>query len=332
MTGALPRNLVLRGDVYYVRLMLNGRRIWRSTGHTTLKSAIRKADEMKVGLRNDRDFGKGETPFFTAWVKDYLATYTVKKKAAWRDEQILTPALPFFGRYRLDEVTRSLCVRYLNKRGAAVAPSTLNRERGLLQSIFERAKQDGLISSNPWKGIAKERERPRIRVLTVENEQKLRAVLSERWQRWLTFMLGTGLRLAEARTITEMEVDFDRQLINVPEEGAKGGKPRQVPLFPEVAAAIRAELQASERLWHANPQWHRDTLQAKAIKAGIPHLSPHDLRHTFATRYLRGGGNIYTLSKILGHSSVTMTEKQYVHLLPTDIVEMSKGVDLGLTA
>lgn len=332
MAGQLPRNLVLRGNVYYVRLMLNGRRVWRSTGHTTLKSAIRKADEMKVMLRNHRDFGKGETPFFTTWVKDYLATYTVKKKAAWRDEQILKPAMPFFNRYRLDEITRSLCQRYLNQRGRVVAVSTLNRERGTLQAIFERAVEDGLIEKNPWKGIAKEREKPRIRVLTVENEAKLRSVLSPRFQRWLTFMLGTGMRLAEARTITAAEIDFEKKLISVPEEGAKGGKPRQVPLFPIVEAAVKAELAESDRLWHANPQWYRDTLQAKAVKAKIPHLSPHDLRHTFATRYLRGGGNIYTLSKILGHSSVTMTEKQYVHLLPTDIVKMSEGVDLGMTA
>jgi integrase/recombinase XerD len=47
---------------------------------------------------------------------------------------------------------------------------------------------------------------------------------------------------------------------------------------------------------------------------------------------LRGGGNIYTLSKILGHSSVTMTEKQYVHLLSEDLVKLSEGVRLGIAS
>lgn len=62
----------------------------------------------------------------------------------------------------------------------------------------------------------------------------------------------------------------------------------------------------------------------------MEHISPHRMRHTFATRYLQGGGDIYVLSKILGHSSVAVTEKVYAHLLAADLLSRSRHVQLGL--
>ena len=54
------------------------------------------------------------------------------------------------------------------------------------------------------------------------------------------------------------------------------------------------------------------------------------LRHTFGWRWLRGGGDIYTLSKILGHASVAVTEKHYAHLLKEDLRAKADAIDLGL--
>jgi integrase/recombinase XerD len=55
-------------------------------------------------------------------------------------------------------------------------------------------------------------------------------------------------------------------------------------------------------------------------------LSPHDLRHTFGHRWLVKGGDIYTLSKILGHASVAVTEKHYAKLLRENIADKMKAV------
>ncbi len=335
MTGGaekLPRNLVRRaGGVIYVRLMLNGRDIWRSTGHTTVKSALRKADEIKVKLRNEEDFGtKKQAPTFQAWATDYQETYSVRKRAPWRDRQIIAPALGEWRFKRLDEITRAHAVRYANKRLAAVAPSTWNRERGTLQALFSRAIEDGLIDSNPFSGLARESAGPRIRVLDLEDERRLRDALTPRFNRWLTFMLGTGLRLAEARAVSIHEVDFKKELIYVSAASAKLGKARVVPLRPEVGAAIREQQMEVGVLWPSNSQTFRKVLTAARTKAQTPEISPHDLRHTFATRYLQGGGDIYVLSRILGHASVKMTESFYVHLESDDLVERSRHVDLKM--
>jgi integrase len=63
-------------------------------------------------------------------------------------------------------------------------------------------------------------------------------------------------------------------------------------------------------------------------RAKIPSLSPHALRHTFRTRWLQAGGDIYKLSRILGHSSVAVTEAHYAHLLKEDLVSASRQVKI----
>ena len=57
-----------------------------------------------------------------------------------------------------------------------------------------------------------------------------------------------------------------------------------------------------------------------------PSLTPHVLRYTFGTRWLQAGGDICKLSKILGHSSVAVTEAHYAHLLKEDLVAASRQV------
>jgi integrase len=67
-----------------------------------------------------------------------------------------------------------------------------------------------------------------------------------------------------------------------------------------------------------------------AARAKIPVITPHALRHTFGTRWLQAGGDISKLSKILGHSSVAVTEAHYAHLLKEDLVAASQQVKIPI--
>jgi integrase len=74
----------------------------------------------------------------------------------------------------------------------------------------------------------------------------------------------------------------------------------------------------------------REVLAQGAERAKIPRITPHALRHTFGTRWLQAGGDIYKLSKILGHSSVAVTEAHYAHLLKEDLIAASRQVKLPI--
>jgi integrase len=105
-------------------------------------------------------------------------------------------------------------------------------------------------------------------------------------------------------------------------------KERDIPMQPDAQAALTEQLKAEDRLWKQNPQRLREVLTQGAERAKIERITPHAMRHTFGTRWLQAGGDIYKLSKILGHSSVAVTEAHYAHLLKDYLVAASRQVKL----
>jgi integrase len=268
----------------------------------------------------------------------YRKTYTPQKSARNRDAQIVAHFLPHVGARPLDEITKSDIVRYLNlrrthmtgnpghKNRRMISESTVRRERGLLQSIFERAIDEGYDIRNPFRGIKGGKDKPRTRVLALDEETKLLEALHQRFQRFVRFALGTGCRLDEIRGIDPArDIDWPRGTVHVV---GKFRKERDVPMQPDAKGALREQLDEEGKLCRQNPQRLREVLGEGCVRAEIPALTPHALRHTFGTRWLQAGGDIYKLSKILGHSSVAVTEAHYAHLLKEDLVAASQQVKI----
>src|SRR6266849_3831497 len=313
--------LVRRGGVWYLRKMINGQVYRESTGFADKKAAERRANEIELDIRAGVHGWKSTVPSFAEWWAIYKKTYTPMKSARNRDENIVAHFLPHFGARPLDEITKSDIVRYLNFRKAQmtaspghktrrrISESTVRRERGLLQAIFERAIEEGHEFRNPFRGIKRGKDKPRTRVLTLDEEAKLLDALHPRFERFMRFALGTGARLDEIRNI-----DPDRD----------------IPMQPDAQAALAEQLKAEDRLWKQNPQRLREVLAQGTERAKIPRITPHALRHTFGTRWLQAGGDIYKLSKILGHSSVAVTEAHYAHLLKDDLVAASRQTKLPI--
>ena len=74
-------------------------------------------------------------------------------------------------------------------------------------------------------------------------------------------------------------------------------KERDVPMQPDARAALEEQLEEDGKLWRQNPQRLREVLAEGSARAKIPSLTPHVLRHTFGTRWLQAGGDIYKLSQ-----------------------------------
>ena len=144
----------------------------------------------------------------------------------------------------------------------------------------------------------------------------------------VSLMLDSGLRLHEVVSLTVRAVHEDERYLIVQE--GKGNKQRIVPFGSTTAAVLREYLEATSFWKNRTPliiKVSDDPLGYEAItdttlkqffrklklRSGVDRLHPHLLRHTFATRYLENGGNIYTLQAILGHTSLEMV-KRYLHL------------------
>ncbi len=141
----------------------------------------------------------------------------------------------------------------------------------------------------------------------------------------------TGIRRAEARLMTGKRLDLDQlQVIII--DGAKRKKSRQVPMIDQLATAC-AELLTLEGigrddyLWYSRPGGRTRVKRSAPISntsfdnwwgrclaaAGVRHRNPHMTRHTFATRWRERGLTMEEVSKLLGHSKVSITSDTYVH-------------------
>ncbi len=144
----------------------------------------------------------------------------------------------------------------------------------------------------------------------------------------VALMLDSGLRLNEVVTLRRDKIHIAEGYAIV---NGKGNKERFVPLglnskkalfrycsiFP--CENIETPLFVKDTLIPINQSTVKQLFRRLKVQADIPRLHPHLLRHSFATRYLENGGDIYSLQLILGHTSLEMVKK-YVHLIPSKTV------------
>lgn len=148
----------------------------------------------------------------------------------------------------------------------------------------------------------------------------------------IALMLDSGLRLNEVVTLQLSSVHLKERYMIVT---GKGDKQRTVPFGESTAALLTAYLDAVKfariksnliikvsdidcGFVPITDTAIKNMFRKLKRKSGVYRLYPHLLRHTFATRYLENGGNIYTLQAILGHTSLEMV-KRYLHLATTRI-------------
>jgi integrase/recombinase XerD len=321
-----------KSGIYYTRKMVNGRLLDRSTGLRHQKAAFRRHIEIMRDL-NDGKLGWNpkEVPTFEQWWHEYRAS-KVKADSTWeRDEYTMAYWLPVLGKYRLNDLRLSIIQRHINKRRAMIADTTMMVEQNLLRAVLKAAVEDGLIESNPAEGIEEIAPKRRTDTLSLDDQMKLFAVMKPREVRYVTFLLGTGARREEVQSILpSRDIDWEAQMVTLTR---KGGMEQTIPLLDPILRDVLAEQvleNGTNALWPQHPTFWWKVLKERARKAKIAHVHPHQLRHTFATRYLQGGGDIYILSKLLNHASVVTTERIYAHLVTPDLKKLSEHVNLGL--
>jgi site-specific recombinase XerD len=140
-------------------------------------------------------------------------------------------------------------------------------------------------------------------------------------------MLDCGIRIDEALSLTPDDVDLQSELLRIV---GKGNKQRFVPISKHFRALLYRHMQTVAPKFHYVFGTHNGTkviqenacrdLRVVEKKCGIRPLSFHSFRHTFATGYLRRGGDIYKLQQILGHSDLKTTAI-YLHLAAEYVTE-----------
>lgn len=148
----------------------------------------------------------------------------------------------------------------------------------------------------------------------------------------IMLLLDTGMRLGECLKVTTDNLDMGERTICLPAENTKGRRTRLVFFSAKTAKSLQRWLRFKDRYTSSDllfPVKSGNPLEIHSFesafkrylgRAGIEKdYSPHALRNNFAKRCLMNGMDIYTLSRILGHSSVTVTERAYLDLTDRDL-------------
>jgi integrase/recombinase XerD len=216
----------------------------------------------------------------------------------------------------------------------APSPSTMQRKVASIRSFYRYLRREGVIEHDPTaelRGPPRGRRLPkalsREEVLALLAAPTGTAPLVLRDRAMLELMYGCGLRVSEAVGLDVTDVDLTVGILTA---RGKGAKERIVPVGSKAVAAVLAYLRrgrpvlvgarAQPRLLvnRAGGQLTRQGLykivQGHARKAGLDaKMSPHTLRHTFATHMLAGGCDLRSLQEMLGHADLATTQ-MYTHV------------------
>lgn len=216
------------------------------------------------------------------------------------------------------------------------ARSSIARKMSAVRSFLKFLKREGLLPNNTWEIVStpkKEKKLPKF--LYIEEVFELlesipkNSVLGLRDRAILEIFYSTGIRVGELASLTLFSLDLEQGILKVK---GKGSKERIVPIGKYALMAVAAYLEKSRPLLEARNKEKetkglflnrfgqdltdrsiRRLVQKYGLKIGKSGLSPHVLRHSFASHLLNAGADLRAVQEMLGHASVSTTQI-YTHI------------------
>jgi integrase/recombinase XerC len=236
----------------------------------------------------------------------------------------------------MGKVDRLAIRRYLSFLHRKNRKSSIARKISTLRSFYKYLVRERLATSNPAKAVSTPKaEKPLPTTLTVDEAFRLMETPSEREGlrdcAILELLYSSGLRVSELVGLNLNHLNLDLGIVKVM---GKGRKERIVPVGSKAVEALKAYLEKRGNLSGEEPLFinpRRGRLTARSVgrlikkytkRSGIfRRISPHTLRHSFATHLLDAGADIREIQEMLGHASLSTTQK-YIHLSPGKLMEV----------
>lgn len=222
--------------------------------------------------------------------------------------------------------------------GKKIEITTINNYIRNIKVFYNYLYKNRYITSNPVTRI-KEIKCSRKVVGFIKNDEfnrLLRIFDLSKFHEYRDYIItqlifDTGMRLGETLLIQEKDIDYINRTILLPSENTKGKKDRYVFFSEEMLKQLRRWLKYKDRYRQSEYIFctnkgkplsvsnYETNFKKYGVRIGLEKIHPHMLRNNFAKRFLMQGGDIYTLSRILGHSSVKVTEEAYLDLDTNDL-------------
>lgn len=367
--GRTRMGSIYKGGQWFADFTVEGKRFRPKINASSKREANHKSIIERKKKITELAKTQSDIPFSEAMLKflnNYCGlTYTtngelkfqrraMKESSAKRYLQSIKMVTPHFQGRMLKDITRQDIAAYVECRREGtkdIKPCndpTIIRDLSMLGKMYEY-----IIKNSTWDGhnIVRSFDRKTLqeskdRIRSLDDYEKKSLLDTAKNSKnpdlyhQIRIALLTGMRWNEQFSL--LRTDFERtnygpQFV-LRDTVTKNGKIRVVPLCDEaldiVEILLKKPASFSGHLFYNPDTGHRvksnrSSWETCLKNSGVTNFSWHDLRHTYATDEIRKGMPIYTLSKLLGHSNVTITEK-YAHLFTEDLHKAKRKVDTNL--
>ncbi|MBU4484414.1 tyrosine recombinase XerC [bacterium] len=242
----------------------------------------------------------------------------------------------------LEKIDHMIIRGYMGELFKRSSPTSVARKLASLRSFFQYFVKKGSITNNPAKQIASPKIPKRIPKFLSIDETKIlldtpdtTTTLGKRDKAIIEVLYASGLRVSELVALDTQHIDLDNGMIRVQ---GKGKKERIVPVGKKAVESLRVFLNDRGKLLSQAQPTHAvfvnrsggrltprsvERMLNKYIKqCGIQKkVTPHVLRHTFATHLLNSGADLRGIQELLGHASLSTTQK-YTHISVDKLMEV----------
>ncbi|WP_141604308.1 site-specific integrase [Terrilactibacillus laevilacticus] len=277
--------------------------------------------------------------YFEEWIELYKvgAIRSVTLQKYYMSQQRIVELAP---RLKICDLNRKNYQQLLNDYSITHEKQTTMDFHHQLKGAILDAVDEGLIEKNPTRKIIIKGKKPKEKKPKFLNQFEVQALLKQlnlteeiNWDWFILLVAKTGLRFSEALAITPSDFDFSKQKIIVSKtwnyKGTKGefqptkneSSKRKVQIdwqtamqFSQLMKNINEDkpIFVKSRVFNSTVN---NRLKALCMKANIPIITIHGLRHTHASLLLFAGVSIASVATRLGHSSMTTTQETYLHII-----------------
>lgn len=333
----------------------NGKAIYGYVYAQTYKEVKEKLTH-KRSVQNDHitaASGNTECRCFQTVAMDWFESVRAQVKESTSNKYwnfLKSYVLPEFGKKEMQEITYDFINERCNhllqcggKKGQGLSPKTVSDILSLIRNILQYASQQGEMLSCDAHAIHIKRHMKELRVLSLNEQQKLcnylRSDLSS-YNIGILVCLFTGLRVGELCALRWEDISISDKTIyvhhtmqRIQNRSGEGPRTRIVITTPKSACSIRiipipdeliemlalyqktssGFLLSNSEQRYVEPRIMQNYFKKALKESAVAPANYHALRHTFATRCIELGFDIKSLSEILGHASVNITMNRYVH-------------------
>ena len=304
---------------YHVEMCIRGKRVHRRLPEGATASDAKALDaEVRRSLQADKT-SKAPTipgnPPLTDLLAHYAEVYALTLRG-WQEAQYHAYRIAPWCEGKRASDTRTVAAKATADMRGHYRPGTINKSLNALSRALSLAWEKGETDQDYSAQIRRLPENNmRERVLTLEEVQCLADQASPSVRAGIWIGLYSGMRRGEIVQLRPQHIDLETGLLTIPAGMTKSQRIRTVP----IATPLRPWLESVPL--GIGAEGFKTGFARARVKAGLPDVTIHDLRRSCGTFLIRAGVDLYVVSKILGHSSVTVTQQRYAHLATKQLTE-----------